>query len=403
MAVFTYKATTSEKKLVAGTMTAPTKQEVATMLAKQDLSPVIIAPLHSRTQVMNRLPDIERIAFCRYVGTILNAGLPLTEGIPVLKDETKNPLMRQILDDIMYHLEHGQSVSTALMNYPKAFNPFFVTLIKAGEVSGTLSESFRYLEQQLRAEYSLSQKIKSALMYPSIVFVAMFGIGFLMFFFILPQIGKVFLSMKIPLHVFTKTLFSISVAAGAIRYQLIAVSIVVVIAVAIFFRQPIGKKLILKLISPVPVVNNLMQKVDLARFSRIFSTLVASAVPITDALNIALSSMSHPRFKSIADTIIKDVLGGKSVSATFSQRKTFPGLLTQMISAGEKSGTLDTSLNDLAGFYEEEVEESVKKAVQLLEPLLMLLVGIGVGGIILAIIVPLYSVVGNLQEASGAR
>ncbi len=144
-------------------------------------------------------------------------------------------------------------------------------------------------------------------------------------------------------------------------------------------------------------MSNLLQKIDIARFCRIFSTLTASAVPITESLNIALASMNHPRFRNLSEEITYKVSRGKSVADAFSENKAFPGMLMQMISAGEKSGTLDVSLGDLANFYEEEVEEAVKAATQMMEPLIMLIVGIGVGGMILSIIAPLYSVVGSLQ------
>lgn len=398
MPVFTYKASDQNQQLTVGSLTAPSSEEVAKLLHKRGLNPVSIKQAKSKSSVNATLPDVEKIAFCRYMGTILNAGLALTEGVPVLKEQTRHPLMRQILDDIIYHLERGQSISVALQNYPKAFNKFFITLVKSGEVSGTLAESFKYLEIQMRAEYSLRQNISGALMYPSIVFIAMIGISMLMFFFILPQIGKVFLSMSVPLNPMTRGLFQVSLLAATIRYQLIAALVISMVALFLFFRQPVGKTLVLKLISPLPLVSILLQKLDIARFSRIFSTLVTSAVPITEALEIALKSLSHPRFRLISDGIIESVVQGKSVSASFNQHHAFPPLLTQMIAAGEKSGSLDTSLKDLASFYEEEVEEAVKKATQLLEPILMLGVGIGVGGIILMIIVPLYSVVGNMSN-----
>lgn len=397
MPLFNYKASNQQNQIVNGSITAPNKEEVATILKNRSLNPISIATAQKKVNVSGSLPNVEKIAFCRYIATMLTSGLSLTSGIPALKSETKNPLMRQILDDIQYNLERGQPLSAALSNYPKTFDKFFLTLVKSGEVSGTLAESFKYLEQQLRAEYSLSQKIKSALVYPAIVTMAMFGIGFLMFFFILPQIGKVFLTMTIPLPAITRGIFTISITTANYRYPIIAISIILMIALFLFLRKPTGKKLVMGLIAPTPIVSNLMQQIDIARFCRIFSTLVASAVPITDSLEIALSSLSHPKFKSLAETIPEQVSKGKSISAAFSTNPVFPALLTQMINAGEKSGTLDTALSDLAAFYEEEVEEAVKKTTQLLEPLLMLVVGIGVGALILAIIAPLYSVVGNLQ------
>lgn len=399
MPIFHYRATNVQKIIIEGTLSASTQEEVAQLLTKQGLDPLTIKAGTSRGKIAGTLPPIDRIALCRYLSTMLTAGVTLTSGIPALKKETKNALLRQILDDILYSLERGQPLSTALANYPKVFDKFFLTLVKTGEVSGTLAESFKYLEKQMRADYSLSQKIKGSMVYPAIVFLAMLGIGFLMFFFVLPQIGRVFLTMTIPLPQATRFIFSSSLTVARYRYPLIALTIISLIALFLFIRKPAGKHVILKLIAPVPVVSRLLQEIDIARFCRIFSTLISSAVPITEALDISLSSMNHPRFRVLKEKVIPLVTQGKTVSEAFSTHPVFPALLTQMLSAGEKSGSLDTSLGDLADFYEEEVEEAVKKTTQLLEPVVMLMVGIGVGAMIIMIIAPLYSVVGNLQLA----
>jgi type IV pilus assembly protein PilC len=308
--------------------------------------------------------------------------------------------MKQILDDVMYHLEQGQALSIALKQYPNVFNTFFITLIRAGEVSGNLGDSFAFLEKTLRADYSLSSKIKSALVYPAVILVAMMAIGFLMFFFILPQIGRVFLAMTIPLPTITKTIFTVSIQVAAIRIPIMVSTIISMVLLFIFLKKPLGKKIILKIASPIPLINNLLQQIDVARFCRIFSTLVHSAVPIIDAVDIAISSLSHPKFDGLEEKIIAEIKQGRSLASSFTTYKVFPPLLIQMISAGEKSGTLDEALADLAEFYEEEVSEEVKKSTQLLEPILMMVVGVGVGAMILAIIAPLYSVIGQLQQAT---
>jgi type IV pilus assembly protein PilC len=400
MPIFIYKASDSHNALVEGTMSAPTAEEVAINLKKKNLDPISIKVNIIASKHTGSLPIVEKITFCRYTSTMLESGLSLSEGMPVLKDESKNKVMRQIITDIVYHLEQGHTLSIALENYPKVFDKFFITLVKAGEVSGTLGSSFKFLEEQLRAEYSLSQKVKSALMYPAVIVVAMIGIGSLMAFFILPQIGEVFLRMTIPLPALTKTLFTTAVTVAKYRIPIMLGGLFASIMLIIFFRRPLGKKVIFKLISPIPVVNRLIQKIDMARFCRIFSTLIASAVPITDSLTIALSSLSHPHYAKISPQVIDSIMHGKSMAGTFKELKVFPPLLIQMILAGEKSGTLDSSLKDLADFYEEEVSEAVKKSTQLIEPIIMLIVGIGVGAMILAIIAPLYSVIGNLQEMS---
>jgi type IV pilus assembly protein PilC len=398
MPLYSFKASDKTNQVKSGTISAPTAEEIAQILKKRGLNPISIKEAKGSAKVTGTLPAIEKIAFCRYISTLIKSGMSLTEGVPVLKEESKDPLMRQILDDIIYHLEQGQPLSTALKLYPNVFDKFFITLVKAGEISGNLGESFSFLEKSIRAEYSLSQKIKSALMYPTVIIIAMIAIGSLMFFFILPQIGKVFLAMTIPLPTVTKALFTFSVAAAAIRIPIMISFLVGMILLFIFLKKPAGKKITLKILSPMPVINKLLEQIDVARFCRIFSTLVSSAVPIIDALDISLNSLSHPKFDKLDEKIIKEVKQGKSLASSFTTHKVFPPLLIQMISAGEKSGTLDVALADLASFYEEEVSEAVKKSTQLLEPILMLAVGIGVGAMILAIIAPLYSVIGSLQS-----
>lgn len=400
MSLYLYKATDENHQIVTGTVAAASEREVAAILTKRNLSTVMIKPQHTAAKVKGHLPTIEKITFCRYAATMLNAGLSLPEGMSVLKDETKNPLMKQILSDLLYNLERGQTLSTVFATYPQSFDRFFVTMIKAGEVSGTLAGAFKQLEHELKAEYSLTQNIKSALMYPGIVVIAMFGIGSLMLFFIMPQIGKVFLNMTIPLPKMTRFMFETAVNLAVYRYAIMGGMVVGMIVLFLLAKTPKGKRVIVKLVSPMPVVNNLLKQLDLARFARSFSTLVGSAVPITEAMTIAVDSLNYPKYRKAAQPLPEALVQGKTLAYAFKENKVFPSLISQMIAAGEKSGTVDTTLADLAEFYEGEVQEAVKKATQMLEPLLMLVVGVGVGAMIVSIIAPLYSVVGSLQQGA---
>lgn len=397
MATFNYKAATADNRIVTGSLSAPSQAEVNADLTKQGLRPISIRQIVTEVSSQSTLPAIEKITFCRYVATMLTSGLSLSEGIAVLKSETKQPVLKQILNDILYHLERGQALSQALALYPKVFDKFFIALVKAGEVSGTMAESFEYLETAMRSEYSLSQKIKGSLMYPGFIFCAMMGIGSLMMFFILPQIAKVFLAMTMPIPPITRMLFQFSLILSQVRIPIAIGAVLTVIFLVMFFKKPIGKKLIIQVITPIPIVKQLMQQLDIARFCRIFSTLIASAVPVTESLDIALSSLTNPIYKTMKKPIVNQVMQGKTIAQVFREYHAFPTLLIQMIAGGEKSGTLDKTLGDLASFYEEEVEEAVKKSTQLLEPILMLVVGIGVGAMILSIIAPMYSVISTLQ------
>ncbi len=400
MPQFVYKALDQNKRITAGTISAQTRNEAAGDLTKRGLSPLTVSDVIEPKLLRSTLPAIDKITFCRYISTMLSSGLSLSEGVSVLREETKQPLMRQILSDINYSLEQGQQLSSVFERYPNVFEPYFLTLTHAGEVSGTLAEVFKYLETELRAEYNLNSKVKGALLYPAIVFMAMIGLGFLMFFFVLPQIGKVFLSLKLHLPFFTEALFKISLALSGQMLPILIGGITLIIAGYFALRKQIVREVIFRLVTPIPLIRNLIKKVDLARFNRIFSTLLRSAVPITEALEISLESLSWYEFRNLIKTFPEAVGKGKTLSAIIKENKVFPTLMNQMIAAGEKSGTLDASLADLASFYEQEVEEELKNLTQVLEPLLMLLVGISVGAMILSIIAPIYSVVGSFQQAA---
>jgi type IV pilus assembly protein PilC len=400
MAQFSYKALNSVQQVVKGVLSAQNREEAGHIIAKQNLQPIVIVEVSQHKKYRGTIPAVDKITFCRYISTMLSSGLSLSEGIEVLREETKHPLMRQILGDISYSLEQGQQLSSVLARYPQVFEPYFLTLTHAGEVSGTLADIFKYLEKELHAEYSLNAKVKGALMYPAIVFIAMIGIGILMFFFVLPQIGKVFLSLRLNLPPFTRILFQLSLFFSKNIIGFIIFVIIFIVTMTIALKRRETRTFFFRLIRPIPVIRDLIKKIDLARFNRIFATLLKSAVPITEALEISLESLSWFEFYQLAKVLPAEITKGKSLSLLIRTHKVFPTLMSQMVAAGEKSGTLDTSLADLATFYEEEVEEELKGLTQIIEPVLMLFVGVAVGVMILSIIAPIYSVIGSFSQAA---
>lgn len=400
MANFTYDALDAQKHVSSGTVSAKTRQEAALILDKRNLTPLVIKQVEERMIVRGTIPAIDKITFCRYLSIMLATGLSLSEGIEVLRDETKYPLMRRILGEMSYSLEQGQQLSSIFERYPDVFEDYFLTLTRAGEVSGKLVDVFKYLETELRAEYSLNSKVKGALLYPAIVFIAMIGIGILMFFFVLPQIGKVFLSLRLPLPAVTKFLFTFSIAMSKQVIPILVGGIIAAVAFFFALQKHVVRETLFRLIRPIPLVRNLIKKIDLARFNRIFSTLLRSAVPITEALEISLKSLSWYEYRNLANIFPEEVRKGRSLSSIVKEHKEFPTLMVQMIAAGEKSASLDVTLADLATFYEQEVEEEVKSLTQIIEPILMLVVGIAVGSMILSIIAPIYSVVGSFSQAA---
>jgi type IV pilus assembly protein PilC len=406
MANFSYKAVDKNKHVVQGQMSGKTRDEIAHALEKRGLATLVIKPLAEVSGAHGSLPVVEKITFCRYLSIMLSTGLSLSEGIDVLHRETKNPFMAKILGDMSYSLEQGQDLSSIFERYPTAFEPYFITLTRAGEVSGKLSEVFKYLESELRSEYSLNSKVKGALLYPAVVFSAMIVMGIMMYFFVLPQIGRVFLNMNMPLSAPVKFLFTSSIYLSKQVIPIMTSAVILGVIAFLSLKNPVVKDVLLGMVRPIPIIHNLLQEIDLARFNRIFSTLIRSAVPITDALEISFSSLALNEYRVCAKTFPDEIKRGKSFSELVKANQSFPSLMVQMVIAGEKTATLDSTLSDLAGFYEGEVEEQVKGLTQIIEPVLMLCVGVAVGGLILSIIGPIYSVVGSMSQngpAAGPR
>lgn len=399
MPLFAFRAIDSRNQVVQSTTSAIDRDEVAADLEKKGLTPLSIKALEHSSSPNKSMPLMEKINFCRYVSTMLKSGLSITESISVITEEATHPVTKKILDEFNFGIQHGQPLSSIMARYPNSFDNFFITIVKAGEISGTLAQSFSQIEVELRSEHSLKQKIGGALMYPAVIFIAMSGIGMVMMFFVLPQIAKVFLNLHVPLAAPTRLLFEISLVINDNKLTIIVATIILIISLIVFFKTKIGRRVFMLFFTPIPVVKNLLKQIDVARFCRVFSTLLSSGVPITQSLEIALNSLNYPQYRASASKVIAAVTKGQTLSAAIKEHRVFPPLLTQMIAAGEKSGTLDETLQDLGGFYEEEVEAGVKKATQLLEPTLMLLVGIGVGAMILSVITPIYSVVSSIQSA----
>jgi len=335
---------------------------------------------------------------------MMKAALPLPKALSIIVEETQNKRLKAILKDIQYGLEKGQSLSAGFARFPEVFDPIFITITKAGEESGTLEQTFDYLGEQLMSSYELSQKVKGALAYPAVVITAMMGVGLLMFTFVLPKIGQVFASLpnlKVPRP--TLILLKVSTWVGAHNIFVLGSFVGLIVALILALRYRPTRQLIVGVLAKLPVLSRLFNQLDLARFCRTLSVLLKSGVPILDALAVASQTLSQKAYQHSAKSFAERIKKGVSFSAVLEEhRGVFPPIMIQTIKAGEESGTLDVVLLDLALFYEKEVENTLKRFVSLLEPALMLAIGVAVGAMVISVITPIYSVVGQLQ-GQGSR
>jgi type IV pilus assembly protein PilC len=401
MPLFTYKAKDQKGNIVEDVIQAADKKEAASYLEADQLQILTLGKLKEKfsSRFGNGVSVSEKAAMCRFLATMMKAGLPLPEAIEIIRQETQSKTLKQILFDVTFKIRKGATLSSVLSEYKDEFDPVFLTMIKAGEESGTLEKSFNYLAEQLLATYELMQKIKGAMMYPAIIVVAMVANAGVMLGFVLPKMSDVFLSLDVELPTATRYLLTFGKTVGANLAMTFGIFFLVLFIIFLLFVIRSTREIIFAGFVKLPVIKKVMEEMDVARFARTLSTLLKSGVPIMDALDVSSEVIKQPNLKKEAKAFSEGVAKGESLSDILVQKgHLFPVTLVQSIRAGEKTGSLEIVLEELAGFFEMEVDYSIKRATAMLEPLLMLVIGIAVGGMVVLLITPIYSIVGNLES-----
>lgn len=409
MAVFQYKAKTKGGKIEEGVTVAASKSEAGAQLRSDGFSPLFVKEV-SRPKKLALFPSqkislIEKADFCRYLATMIKSGLPLMEAIDVLSSEAANPAMEKILNEVQAGIQKGQTFSTVFSKYPDVFDEVFLTLVKAGEESGTLEKSFEYLGKQLAADHELKQRVKSSLAYPIVVILATFALGLAMLVFVVPRIAPVLLRLsqnfKLPPH----TILILKVGLFLSNHLLIFLAGIFgfLVLLIVLAQSRTGRRTTGTFFSRLPFLNKLYLALTLSRFNRTLSTLLRSGVPIVTALQVSSGTLTLAKHRRMKELFTTEVKKGTSLAEIFKKSNLFPPIMTRMIATGERTGALDKLLLDLAVFYEEEVSNSLKAITSIIEPILMLAIGIGVGIIVVSVIAPIYSFVGSLSQSIGVR
>jgi len=400
MPLFSYKALNAKGQVIEDTIQATNKKDAATILMGNELKVLTLKNLESGIIIGGGISVSEKANFCRFMGMMLRSGLPLPEALEIIRRESKNSHMQKILADVSFQTRKGRSLSSVLAMYKNDFDPVFLTIISAGEQSGTLEKSFDYLAKQLLASYEFSQKVKGSLMYPGVIISAMVGEGFLMAFFILPRLSNVFLSLNMDLPLATKLILDAGNFIGENTVLVLVGSVILFIITAFLFVYTPTRRAITLSLGRLPAVRKMMNEIDIARFSRTLAILLKSGVPIIQSLDVSANSLAQPKWKEAAKTFSARVAKGESLSdVLLDEKNRFPVVLAQAIRTGEETGSMDVVLEELADFYEKEVDYSLKRITSLLEPVLMLLIGLAVGAMVILIITPIYSIVGGIDKA----
>jgi type IV pilus assembly protein PilC len=344
------------------------------------------------------IPISEKMMLARNLSVMISSGLPLSRAVKNITNQTENKSFAKILGKILENLQAGNTFADCLAKYPGIFDELFVNMVRVGEATGNLEEVLDILAGQLEKEHELLSKVKGAMMYPAVIIVAMIGIGILMMIYVVPQITGVFKDLNADLPATTKFIIASSTALREHSVLVFVGFFVVGVLAKLSLMTAIGKKILSFIAIRMPVVKDIIIKVNCARFSRIYSSLLKSGVPIIEALNILSRTLTNFYYKNALLKAVDSIQKGVNLSKVFYEEKMiFPVMVPQMIEVGEETGKTETILLKLAEFYEKEVDQRTKNMSSIIEPVLMIFIGGAVGFFAISILQPMYSVLGSIK------
>jgi type II secretory pathway component PulF len=339
----------------------------------------------------------EQIIFMKRLGMILRAGMPIMEGLHMLKDESRSRSSNYLFAHLVEVVAHGQPLSTGLSRFEKDFGSFCINIVRVGESSGTLHENLEYLAEELKRKQALRRKVLGSLMYPALIVFATVGIVVMLTVYIFPKILPIFASVKATLPLSTKILIAISGFISSYGWWVLGGIALLVVAFAFGMRAPSFHLLADRVLLRLPIFGKLSQDYNLTNICRTLSLLLKSGAPLVPSLELVAASTSNLSYRREIERARESVLAGQRISEQFKGKtRLFPPMLAQMMVVGESTGNLSSTLDFLSHMYEEEIDEYTKRLTTLLEPVLMIVMGVIVGFIAISIITPIYSITQSL-------
>lgn len=342
------------------------------------------------------VPLLEKTLFARYFALMLRAGLDIKRAIAALGEQAKSRVLQTVLGDMYHDLETGKRLADSMASFPQVFSPIFVSMIRIGESTGRLEESLRLLAEQLQKEYELKRAVRGALLYPSVIVVAMIAVGVAMMVFVIPRLAEVFEGFDVQLPLPTRVLIGLSVFITQFWYLVILLVVAAGIGFWLLVRIRRTREAMQHGLLYLPVVGSIIQQVNLARFTRNLSSLLRSGVPFVESLSILAESTPHPSYAATFGAAAEHVKQGKPLSEFLSQKRyerLFPSVVVNVVRVGEETGALDSVLFEIAQFYEGEVDQLMKNLASVIEPVLVVVIGVAVGALAISVISPIYELV----------
>ena len=400
MPQFSYKAKKKSGQVFQGVVEAISDDEAVEVLRDRGLSVIFLERLGKKVKKKGglKLPFLagkvkrkEIVIFSRQLSVMISANVSVVQALRILIEQSENEVLKEVISEIADEVESGVKLSSALGNHKKIFSNFFVSMVKSGETSGKLDEVLEYLANQEEKDYDLVSKIKGAMIYPVFIISGLVIVGIAMMLFVIPQLTSMLTASGAALPFTTRLLIGTSEAMRSYWWAfLIAIG-------GLFFgfrylaNLPQGKRILDLIKLKIPVFGSLFKMIYLVRFTQSLSTLTKGGVPLTAGLKIVADVVGNQTYRDLIDQTIKEVEDGNSVAVVFLESEYVPKLISQMLSVGEKTGRLSEVLDKVSSFYSREIGNMVANMTHLIEPFIMVLIGVAVGGMVASIIMPMYN------------
>lgn len=399
MAKFMWEGKTRVGGTMTGEIEAPNEAFVIAQLRRQQIVPVKVKTKPRDLRITlpwqrGKVSKKELAVFTRQFATMIDAGLPLVQCLDILGMQQENDGFKKVILRVKEDVESGSTFADALGKHPRVFDELFVNLVSAGEVGGILDTILARLAAYIEKAMKLGKQIKSAMVYPSTILAVAVIVTVVLLLYVIPIFGNMFADFGQALPVPTQIVLALS--GYTRKYFLVFIMFIVLVAFAIrwYYRQETGRRNIDRLLLRLPILGDLIRKIAVARFARTLATMVASGVPILEGMDIVAKSAGN---KIIEEAVMKartSISEGKTISEPLAESKVFPVMVTQMVGVGEATGALDAMLTKIADFYDDEVDAAVGALTSLLEPMLMIFLGVVIGGLVIAMYLPIFKLAG---------
>ncbi len=401
MPEFEFRATGRDGQSVTGKRTAPSREALDAVLRREQLTPTRIVEKGKeiaipKPKMTGKVSPKELAIFTRQFSVMIDAGLPLVQCLEILASQQENPAFAKALSQVRSTVEAGSTLANGLRQFPKIYDALYCNMVEAGETGGILDTILQRLSGYIEKAVKLKRAVQSALIYPVAVIVIAGGVIFLLLWKVVPIFANLFAGLGVDLPLPTRIVMGLSRAVGEFAVPGIIVGALAIYGLKKYYETPAGRMMIDKLILKLPLLGGLMRKIGVARFTRTLGTLITSGVPMLEAMDITARTSGNAVIEEAILSVRKAIETGRTIVDPLRETGVFPNMVVQMIGVGEQTGALDAMLSKVADFYEDEVDAAVGDLLTAMEPMIILVLGVVVGGVVISMYLPLFSLIGKL-------